>query len=396
MKQALNDIKRDWFSYRSGKTTDKLHQVHNLVVKVVPEIIESWVEKPDRYKFIGSDGQGNILKAPWFATLNTEVTTSATKGYYLVYCVHEDFSKIYLTIGFGATQFSELYGKGKIFFEKTEQAVANMRINTERQLTESLDFTKGSTSKIKPNLTETGDFNLKAYESCCIYSLEYSMDNLPDEKVLRRDYLEYLQLYDAMVDSLLLPDVEDYVLESIERVPDHSAISLLEFKPRPSKKQRNSSTAASSASEEQARRRSKSAHKIGLLGEQVVFDFEKDSLSKGGRTDLASKVILHRDYSINRTPGWDISSFEKDGTPKYIEVKSSNSSNINEVEFTPNEWKMAQQLGDSYEIYLVSKVLTDNASIEVIKNPAKFVEQGKINIGTSLYLLNFQTEQNDN
>lgn len=388
MQQLLLEIKNGWAAYRSGKTTNKLHTVHKLVVKDVPKILESWTPTPDKYKFVGSDGQGNILRSPWFATLNTEVTTSATKGYYLVYCVSEDFKTIFLTIGFGATQFSDIYGKGKKFFEKTEQAVQNMRLNTQVLLEQNLNKSREITFQSKPALTESDDFNLKAYQSCCIYAVEYQIANLPSEDLLRTHYQEYLKLYDAMVGSLLLPDVEDYVIESLEVTSEKIEVDYLDFAPRPIKKSRGSGSPNSNS----PGRRSKSAHKVGLLGEEKVYEIEKEKLSKAGRSDLANKVVLHRHQEGDRTPGWDITSYRLDGTKKFIEVKSSESKIMNEIELTPKEWKMAQELGDSYEIYLVPKVISGISEIEIINNPAELVAQSKIAISTSLYTLNFQTK----
>ena len=57
------------------------------------------------------------------------------------------------------------------------------------------------------------------------------------------------------------------------------------------------------------------------MGERIVFEVEKQKLEDLGRSDLAQKVIWHRDYAKDRTPGWDITSYDESGKKIFIEVK---------------------------------------------------------------------------
>ena len=98
LSTSITEVAQSWDSYRSGKTTNKEHPMHKLVVDEIPEVLESWTLNSSKYKFVGSDGQGNILRTPWFATLNLEVTDSATKGYYLVYLISADLKTLVLAI----------------------------------------------------------------------------------------------------------------------------------------------------------------------------------------------------------------------------------------------------------------------------------------------------------
>jgi hypothetical protein len=127
-----------------------------------------------------------------------------------------------------------------------------------------------------------------------------------------------------------------------------------------------------------------------------VFNAEKDTLMKAGRKDLASKVIWHRNYPENRTPGWDITSFENNGEEKFIEVKSTTGKGITSVILTPNEWKMAQihSNGNKYQIYLVSKVLA-KPQVHVLKNPAKWVDEGTLDLEVDSYLLYLSEETSE-
>jgi hypothetical protein len=302
-----------------------------------------------------------------------------------VYLISADLKTIVLALGFGATQFEKQYGRGKKFFDAVGTAVENMKINSAHLVSKSLIETKARTN-IKPVLLdESGDFHLRAYEKCSIYSLSYDINNLPSEEELKRDYREYVDLYDTMSESLLLADVDSYVYESIDEQAVKSEVQLAVFEPRIFKKRRSDSSANSNSG---SRRYSKKSDKVGKLGEEIVVDFEKNKLIKENRQDLADQVNWHRDDAGNRTPGWDITSFDKDGQELYIEVKASEGQKISDVELTINEWIQAERNIDNnkYKVYLVSDVFA-NPIIEIIDNPASMVREGLLTLNVARYQL---------
>jgi hypothetical protein len=78
----IKELRHGWEGYRAGSRTDKNHPIHNLVLYEFKKAIESWIPTKENYIVKGSDGQGNILRTPWVAILDKDVTTSATEGYY--------------------------------------------------------------------------------------------------------------------------------------------------------------------------------------------------------------------------------------------------------------------------------------------------------------------------
>jgi hypothetical protein len=65
------------------------------------------------------------------------------------------------------------------------------------------------------------------------------------------------------------------------------------------------------------------AKEIGDLGERYVFEYELNQLVSHDRQYLAAKV---KHIALeNVACGYDILSFSEDGSPKYIEVKSTTS-----------------------------------------------------------------------
>ena len=382
--KTVNTLTELWPNYKLGKKADKMNPVHNLVLNDIPGILKSWAPDFDQYIFKGSEGEGNLTKTPWFAVLNPDITDTARKGYYIVYLFDEDLQKLILAIGFGVTQFENRYGGGKKIYPALNLAVENMRVNSS-YLTESVLIKSGSRTNTEAlSLTSSGDKRLSEYEKCAIYALTYDLTNLPTDELIKSDFLEYLNLYSQMSESLLIADDDAYVLESIPPIIQPSEIVEKDFKPRPPKKSRTTKNSAPSPE----RRYSKKADKIGKKGEEWVFEYEKRKLIKLNKSDLAAKVIWHRNYSLDRTPGWDITSYDKNGEPMYIEVKSTTGETLNEVILTVKEWQKATDdlLSNNYFIYLVTNVLT-KPDLEIIRNPSNYVQSKKLEITVESYSL---------
>jgi hypothetical protein len=107
--------------------------------------------------------------------------------------------------------------------------------------------------------------------------------------------------------------------------------------------------------------------KLGDRGEKVVLDLEIKKLQEAGRKDLAKRV--ERVSLTSDTYGYDILSFETDGTEKYIEVKATRAKvGSANFFFTANELREAKQ-SNNYFIYMVYDVVSVSPKVWVIKNP---------------------------
>jgi len=85
---------------------------------------------------------------------------------------------------------------------------------------------------------------------------------------------------------------------------------------------------------------------IGKAGEELVINYEKKFLVSIGRKDLAKKVDKVKDHE-----GFDILSFKKNGSKKYIEVKTTTSNVHRYFLFTKNEKKTMIEKGNKYYLY---------------------------------------------
>lgn len=92
--------------------------------------------------------------------------------------------------------------------------------------------------------------------------------------------------------------------------------------------------------------------KLGYKGEEFVIDVEKKRLNSLGRSDLAAKV-----YWLSKEKGdgagYDIDSFDIDGSPIFIEVKTTRGDIAVPFYISNNEIAVAQEKGESYKIYRV-------------------------------------------
>src|SRR5262245_4485293 len=58
----------------------------------------------------GSPGQGNWAAVPWISVLDPAITTTATRGYYVVYLFHANDPVVHLSLNQGTTAVREEFG----------------------------------------------------------------------------------------------------------------------------------------------------------------------------------------------------------------------------------------------------------------------------------------------
>lgn len=109
--------------------------------------------------------------------------------------------------------------------------------------------------------------------------------------------------------------------------------------------------------------------KLGDRGEKIVMDLEAKRLRDGNREDLIKR--LDRVSLKSDSYGYDILSFELDGSERYIEVKATTSMVGNANFFlSANELRQAEE-SENYFIYMVYDVTSTSPQVWPIKNPFK-------------------------
>jgi CRISPR/Cas system-associated exonuclease Cas4 (RecB family) len=311
----------------------------------------------------------------------------------VVYLYSCDLKKLYLTMGLGSYQFAKIYSENNFALSKMQEAASKLIKSSYSLKTRYLEVSEKSRlieGPIDLYPYKTGYSAHKAYGSSSIYSISYDLNDLPEDEFLVEDYLDFINFYKKLVYDPAIPSVEELLLSNDETNISEASLEVIDFIPRKPPKKRAKSQGSDSKSSNQ-QRRSKDAFVTGKIGEEIVFNYEKEQL---GKTNSDYEVIWCRNDPKDRTPGYDILSFDKEGNKKYIEVKSAKESKISSVNLTAHEWEVAQdeKYKDNYYLYLVTNVLSNNVKIEVIKNPARMTSENKFHIVVSDYKLFFHTD----
>lgn len=106
--------------------------------------------------------------------------------------------------------------------------------------------------------------------------------------------------------------------------------------------------------------------KIGLAGEILVLDHEKQILLDAGCNELAERV-KHISVELGDGLGYDILSYTIGGEEKFIEIKTT--SNVNNTSFfiEDTEVKFSKENSEKYYLYRVYNLNSEKPSFYVVK-----------------------------
>ena len=137
--------------------------------------------------------------------------------------------------------------------------------------------------------------------------------------------------------------------------PDASDLPLLDatFAPAPATTARRPRTPGSRVSKGYDRSAADVANRqLGDAGEEFVVAFERRRLTAEGRADLAARVAwTARDTGDGA--GYDVASFNLDGTVRLIEVKTTNGGPDTAFFVTANEVRVSAARPGDYWLYRV-------------------------------------------
>ncbi|MET0621404.1 MAG: DUF3883 domain-containing protein [Pyrinomonadaceae bacterium] len=147
---------------------------------------------------------------------------------------------------------------------------------------------------------------------------------------------------------LVAQAIEDTVAES----PATNFINVLEDPPAQTEKEKDEAERKRSYQARKYDFTQRENQKLGRLGEEFVEAYERQRLMEVGKSDLAKKV-----ERISETrgdgAGYDVLSFEDDGTERYIEVKTTNSGKNYPFYISANELDFSEDFAEKYYLYRV-------------------------------------------
>lgn len=318
-----------------------------------------------KYMLEGSAGKGNWADIPWIAIYDKDITNKATKGYYIVYLFCADMSGVYISLNQGWTYFKDNYKPQKKARESIYQ-VTNAWQNILSSPLKDFSFEK---IDLKNN-NKTSDLT-KGYELGHICGKFYRADEVPNNKVLVQDLQNLLGVYRELKGNLKQMSIEktnNYLLvnsnlglfykegldSDLNRVETNIAnykSSELELVKAPSNFIVKNDTPKNFLPKKvNFQKKNRTQKVLGLAGELIVLNYEIELLIKAGKHQLAKKVE-HTSEEKGDGAGYDILSFELDGTKKYIEVKTTKLNSLTPFYITDNELEFSKKEASNYYLY---------------------------------------------
>jgi 5-methylcytosine-specific restriction enzyme A len=162
----------------------------------LPLIVQTMLDKDERYLVKGSAGQGNWASVPWIAIFDRFITESAQDGYYLVYLIKQDCSGVFLSLNQGVTTVRQVYGVGS----KTKEALS-LRAKDFRSRLGVMDESY-ETGSIDLGVIDNSNLS-KDYEYGSICSKYYPIGAIPTDSQLELDLKAFLVVYNKLATTEL-------------------------------------------------------------------------------------------------------------------------------------------------------------------------------------------------
>ncbi|CAK1243360.1 MrcB family domain-containing protein [Fructobacillus tropaeoli] len=325
----------------------------------------------------GSPGQGQWATVPWIGIFDKEISTSATRGFYIVYLFSSDMKSVYVSLNQGWTFFQNSYGKNaaKRVENVAQYFQSTLVSKTDRMTTEPIHLLQ---------LTERNKL-VTGYELGNIFSIKYEADNLPTNKQMENDLTDMLVCLKAikkcLVNSHNIAESVEYILsideksdsffsDSTKKIAQNLPVAQLveTFAPSTSKeKPAESSNVSKKGRKVKYAEVQKNNSEVGFFGEKAVLNFEKEKLRE--YPDLAEKVE-HVSVKQGDGLGYDILSFDEEGNKVFIEVKTTTQGKDAPFYISNNEVDVALKHPNSYvlyRIYDVQNILENKNKIEFFK-----------------------------
>jgi 5-methylcytosine-specific restriction protein A len=164
---------------------------HELSEVVRETVGEPWVVK-------GSVGNGQWAETPWVSVFDPQVTTSAQRGYYVVYLFDQIGRHVYLSLNQATTEIKEQFGPLfiQVLQDRANRAIESLHVaNLDGLSFGPIDLTGGAP------LT-------RGYAAGNIAAYRYDTNDFPSDAVLTRDLIRLLDLY-ATYYSIRSGDIGD-------------------------------------------------------------------------------------------------------------------------------------------------------------------------------------------
>ena len=346
MRSSLITIAQNSNFERAHSTKTNQNKVVREIEQNLPHIVAKQVNSHQlEFQVTGSAGKGQWANVPWLALFDVSITTSATRGYYIVYLFSKDMSTLYLSLNQGWTYYGETFGirEGK----KQIQKVAQYWQKELAPITDNFPLTSIHLNCSKTHILTQG------YELGHICGKSYQLSSLPNDEQLFDDLTKLLHIYRVLKGKLVdnnFSSIQKNIIKNcnFSEIETAAAGATLELDSVPQKihyKKRSSYEATKIDHISQAVNKSR----IGLLGENLVLAYEKEKLKNAGCNYIPKHVSQDRGDGA----GYDILSYDTEGKEIYIEVKTTKQGRETPFFISQSELNFSIEHADNYYLYRV-------------------------------------------
>ncbi|GJE48502.1 hypothetical protein GOFOIKOB_1533 [Methylobacterium tardum] len=165
------------------------HPLAAIIRKGVPDELRGALEPIDGPFLVkGSPGRGSRWAAvPWVAIFDPAITTSATRGYYLVYLFPAHRQAVHLSLAQGTVAAIRQHGPGAEAYLRASGDALRARLSDFVRTLPNATISLGSVGELP-----------EGYEAAHILGLSYELADLGDERRLRRDLAAAVTAYRAL------------------------------------------------------------------------------------------------------------------------------------------------------------------------------------------------------
>lgn len=382
LKQLIEYVKNNYPSKNSNKFENerfKDNETVSILSAGLNTVDNRWLFLNDKFISNGSAGISRWAIVPWIALFDTNITSSAKEGFYIVYLFSADLKYVYLSLNQGWSFYQDTYGK--------KEGLKNVkRVSSYWQKSLNNRTDRMSTGGIDLHASEYKGTTLPlGYEQGNILSIRYDLDSLPEDDRLVSDLLDMRNVLKELERKLLLPEKLSssilYILKKGE-LEDSDTKTNLEHQKQNKKIFSNEQEMCKTGLPQNRLPRkvvgklqrdidygAKERYdaKLGFIGELLVVEYEKARLKRENRGDLA-KVVEQVSRTQGDGLGYDIRSYTKDGEPRFIEVKTTQGDINTPFYLSRNEMEASNRYGNAYELFRVYDVM-DNKKFYTVTGP---------------------------
>ena len=352
-----------------GPRVDSTSEVYKVLCHEIPQKLSSIIGADSTYFIKGSMGNANKSDCPWVAIMDRNITQSTQKGLYVAFLFQKDLQGFYLTLNQGMKNYEDLFGKKK--YENAEK-VAQYFTSQIHDVTFSSDpidlgAKKGSLGYgyARGNVIQK-HYNSNAFND---YILEADLHEVMDIYQQITKHMDTAS-YDQVIKSVLAEEdghvtTADDAIEIIKKAVDPDDEKPYGFyrklqlvPPKVDKSDKFKRITNPNLGKIDYIKKAKRDAEAGLLGEELVLQYEKERLMEIGLDHHVDDIKwVSQESDIY---GYDIISYDYDDHGRErmirIEVKTTTSKVDTEFFVSKNELNKSKEYGNDYCVYRVYDV----------------------------------------